>query len=65
MLTLKTTFNFVMKRPVGITKQRIYIWVLLTSALKVMVKDAFNYIALIGNSEKIGCHNGLSGKHRK
>ena len=54
-----------MKRPVGITKQRIYIWVLLTSALKIMVKDAFNYIALIGNGEKIGCHNGLSGKHRK
>ena len=32
---------------------------------QAMVKDTFNYIALIGNGEKNGCDNGLSGKHSK
>ena len=43
----------------------IILRVLLTSALKAMLKKVFNYIALMGNSEKNGCHNYLSGKHGK
>ena len=38
---------------------------MLTSTLKAMIKKAFNYIALMGNSEKNGCDNCLSGKHGK